>query len=109
MFFIRKLQIVRNVKVQVAILVHVKKTGPGPHLKSTVYTRLFCHIGKGTIAVIAIQYVRSVIIQVNIRIPVIVVIANGNTQAISTVTYTCLFRYIDKFPIPFIAVKRILR
>ena len=109
MFFIGEFKIDGNVKVQITIFIHIEKTGPCPHLKAVVHTCFFCHVCKGTVAIIAVQNIRAVIIEVNIRVPVIVVITDRNAQAVTTIADACFFRHIGKLPVTLIAVKCIFR
>ncbi|MBA7712461.1 hypothetical protein ES703_121438 [subsurface metagenome] len=69
----------------------------------------FCDVGKGAVAIVAIQNVRAPIAYIDIQISVIIVIAGHNSQAMPRIAQAGLFRYVRKFPIAFIAIKCISR
>jgi hypothetical protein len=78
MAFIGKLDIPAHIKVQVPIPVHIQKTGPRSDMGAVIDPGLLGNIRKGAVAIIAVEHIRAVIIEIQIRVPVVIIVTDGD-------------------------------
>src|ERR1051326_644943 len=74
--------VVGHEQVQIPVTIHIQETGAGADVVSHGHSGLSGDIGKGPIPVVPIKDVRPEIIQVDIRVAVVVIIAHAHTQMV---------------------------
>lgn len=66
-----------------------------------------CDCRKGAVAVVLIEHVGSEIVDIDVQISIVVVVAHGHPQTKPRVTHAGLLGDIRKPPIPVVAIERI--
>ena len=87
MVLVGELDVVGDVQVQVAVAVDVQKAGPGADLLAVADAGRGGHVGERAVAVVAVQHVRAEVAHVEVRVAVVVVVADGDAQPVAGVRH----------------------
>jgi hypothetical protein len=90
MGLVGELNVVGDEQIQIAVLVDVQKIRAGPDLPAVVCLRLSRHVAESPVAVVSIQDISPAVVQVEVQVPVVVVITGGNSQSMSGITHADL-------------------
>jgi len=106
---VREIDVARDVEVQVAVLVDVQEASARADVVAVGNARLLGDVRKRAVAIVSVQDVGSVVVQVEVEVAVVVVIAGGHAQAVSRVAHAGLIRHIRELPAAVITIEGILR
>ena len=109
MVAIGKVHIIGHKEIEVSVQINVQKRSAGPHLIAIGHTRSQGHVCKRTIPVVSVQDIGAKIVDIDVAIPVIVIIANGHTQPIARVPDPCRVCHFRELPRAIIAVEGVAR
>ena len=62
-----------------------RKQAPAPTLSPSAHAGLCGHVGERAVAVVAVEDVRAEVVQVEVRVAVVVVVADGHAQPVARV------------------------
>ena len=93
MRLVGEVEIAGDVQIQVAVLVRVEKAGPCPRFVLAAGANGAAgHIAEGSVALVAIHDVGTVVVQVEVGGAVVVVICYGNAQPVARITSAGFYR-----------------
>ena len=75
--------IIGHEQVQVPVPVEIQEAGPGADVVSHGHAGLSGHVGKGPVTVVSIKDVRSEIVQVDVRVAVVVIVADAHPKMVT--------------------------
>ncbi len=104
-----EIDVVRNEQVQVTVGIHIEKIRTRTNFLTIHHARLFRHIGESPIAVVPVQDIRAVVIEVQIGIPIVVVIRHGDSETEPCIPYAGRCRHVRETQTAVVSVERISR
>ncbi len=93
-------------KVKLSIIVVVEPDGARTPARRS-HPSLFCDVGEGAVAIVAVENVATILSDVKIGKTVAVVVADGNTHSISPTGHSGPLRNVGKRPVAVVAVESI--
>src|SRR5438128_4426393 len=101
--------VVGHEQVQVPITVHIQEAGAGTDVVSHRHAGLSGHVGKGPVTVVSIKDVGPEIAQVDIRVAVVVIVANADPQVVTGIAQPGRLRHVSELPTAVVPVQGISR
>ena len=93
-------------KIEAAIVVIIKPHRTGCPAWSG-HAGFFGHVGKSSVAVVAIQNAAAVLRHIKVGEAICVVISYGNAHAVASAGYSGFFSHVGKSSVPIIPVERV--
>src|ERR1700694_1985898 len=101
-----KLNKLADEKVQFAIVVIVEPNGAGGP-SGGGYTGFFSDIRECAVTIVVVENVSAILRNVDVRIPISIVVANGHTLAVSAAASSSFDGHVGKRPVAIVVVERV--
>ena len=88
--------VVADIEIQIAVVVVIQPDGPYAEYIATANPGCGCDILERAVTIIAVEHVLSIIGHIDIRIAVVVVVADRDAEPERSVADAGLFRHVDK-------------
>ena len=101
-----ELDVVGHVQVQIAVASMSRKQTPAPTV-CAFHAGRPRHVGERAVAVVAVEHVRPEVVQVQVGIAVVVVVAGSHAQSVVRVADARSFRHVHEAAPAHVAVERV--
>ena len=102
-----KTNIIPNIQIEVAIGVHIEETCSATDPVSVSHCGVLSHFLKRAIAIVVIQNVAAIIVEIDVAKAVIVIIRARNSQSHFLITDTGPGSDVCEFPVSIVAIKSV--